>query len=65
MKQPTRSRCLEQRMTLVKISLFCILKIHQIPYVIFQTKSQIFFKVWITFQCHDRQFFCSFLAETF
>ena len=29
-------------------------KIHQISYVIFQTKSEFFFKVWITLQCHDR-----------
>ena len=38
-------------------------KIHQIPHVIFQTKSQFFFKVWITLQCHERSFFCTFLAE--
>ena len=24
------------------------------PHVIFQTKSQFFFKVWIFFQCHER-----------
>ena len=29
-------------------------KVHQIPHVIFQTKSQFFFKVWISFQCHER-----------
>ena len=39
-------------------------KILQIPHVIFQTKSQFFFKVWITFQCRERSFFCTFLAET-
>ena len=37
-------------------------KIHQIPIVIFQTKSQFFFKVWITLQCHER--YCTFLFET-
>ena len=30
------------------------IKIHQIPHVIFQTKSQFFFKVWITLQCQER-----------
>ena len=30
------------------------LKVHQFPHVIFQTKSQFFFKVWIFFQCHER-----------
>ena len=40
-------------------------KVHQNPHVIFQTKSQFFFKVWISFQCHDRSFFCTFSAETF
>ena len=39
-------------------------KIHQIPHIIFQTKSPFFFKVWITFQWHEREFFCTFLAET-
>ena len=39
-------------------------KIFQIPHVIFQTKSQFFFKVWITSQCRERSFFCTFLAET-
>ena len=29
-------------------------KIHQIPHVIPKTKSQFFFKVWITFQCHEK-----------
>ena len=31
-----------------------LVKIYQIPHVIFQTKSQFFFKVWITLQCHER-----------
>ena len=39
-------------------------KVHQFSHVIFQTKSQFFFKVWIFFQCHERQFFCTFLAQT-
>ena len=38
--------------------------VHQIPYVIFQTKNQFFFKVWMSFQYHERQFFSAFLAET-
>ena len=28
--------------------------VHQITHVIFQIKCQLFFKVWIFFQCHDR-----------
>ena len=39
-------------------------KVHQIPHVIFQTKSQFLIKVWIFFQWHERQFFCAFLAES-
>ena len=39
-------------------------KVYQIPHVIFQIKSQFFFKVWISFQCHEIQFFCTFLCET-
>ena len=39
-------------------------KVHQIPHVNCQTKCQFFFKVWISFQCHERWFFCTFLAET-
>ena len=29
-------------------------KIHQIPYVIFETASQFFFKLCISLQCHER-----------
>ena len=29
-------------------------KIHQIPHVIFEAKSQFFFKFRITLQCHER-----------
>ena len=29
-------------------------KIHQLPYVTFENKSQFFFKLWITLQCHER-----------
>ena len=29
-------------------------KIHQIPYVMFETTSQFFFKLWITPHCHER-----------
>ena len=39
-------------------------KIHQISHVTFQTRSEFFFKVWSTRQCHERQLFCTFLAET-
>ena len=42
------------------------MKIHQIPHVKFESKatSQFLFKPWITFQCHERYFFCTFLDET-
>ena len=36
------------------------IKIHQVPHVIFQTKSQFFVKVLIPFQCLERYFFCTF-----
>ena len=39
-------------------------KIHQISHVIFQTKNEFLFKVWITLQCHERKLFCTFLAKT-
>ena len=39
-------------------------KVHQIPHVIFQTKTQFFFKVCIFFQLHERSFFCIFSVET-
>ena len=39
-------------------------KVHQIPHVIFQTKCQFFFKVWISFQFHNRSLFCTFSGET-
>ena len=52
----------------IKVQIFRLstarVKVHQIPHVIFQTKSQFFFKVWIFLQCHERSFFCTFLAET-
>ena len=38
-------------------------KIHQIPYVMFETTSQFFFTLFITLQCHEK-IFCTFLAET-
>ena len=38
-------------------------KIHQIHYVMFETASQFFFKLFITLQCHEK-LFCTFLAET-
>ena len=39
-------------------------KVHQISHVTFQIKSQFFFIVLVFFQCHERQFFNTFLAET-
>ena len=39
-------------------------KFYQTPHVIFQIKSQFFFKVWIFLHCHEREFFFTFLAET-
>ena len=42
-----------------------LVKIHQIPLVIFETTSQFFFKLCITLQCHERQLFCTFLATIF
>ena len=41
-----------------------LVKIQQISHVIFQTKSLFFFKVCITLQCHEGQFYCTFLADT-
>ena len=38
-------------------------KIHQIPYAMFETTSQFFFKLFITLQWHEK-LFCTFLAET-
>ena len=38
-------------------------KIPQVPYVMFETTSQFFFKLFITLQCH-KKLFCTFLAET-
>ena len=45
-----------------RFSTACV-KIHQSSHVIFQTKIEFFFKVWITLQCYERQLFCTFLAE--
>ena len=36
-------------------------KIHQI---LMSFLSQIFLKVWISFHCHERKFFCNILVET-
>ena len=42
----------------IKVQIFRLftarVKVHQTSHVIFQTKSQFFFKVWIFFQCHER-----------
>ena len=39
-------------------------KIHKIPHVIYETTSKFFSELCITLQCHERQIFCTFLAET-
>ena len=41
-----------------------MVKICQIPHVIFQTTSKFFLKLWITFQCHERYLLCTFLGQT-
>ena len=38
-------------------------KIQQIPYVMFETTSQFFFKLFTTLLCHEK-LFCTFLADT-
>ena len=52
----------------IKIEIFKFstarVKNHQIPNLVVQIKSQLFFKVLITLQCNERWFFCSFLAAT-
>ena len=45
-----------------KFGTFEWLGIHKIPYIIFETTSQFFFKLPITLQCHE--IFCAFLVET-
>ena len=35
-------------------------EIHQIPHVIFGTKNQFLFKLYITLQCHETSLFCIF-----
>ena len=49
-----------------KFSDFPLLRIKftKIFHVIFQIKSQFFFKLWIFFQCHETEFFCTFQVET-
>ena len=39
-----------------------LILIHQIPDVIFEIKSQFFFKVWMFSQCQERSFFLYFLG---
>ena len=39
------------------------IKIHQILHVIFGTKSQFFFKLHITLQCHEIKLFCAFSSK--
>ena len=40
------------------------MKSHQIPHVIFETTCQFFLKLCIILQCHEKQVFCTSLAET-
>ena len=40
-----------------------LVKLYQIPYVMFGTTSQFLFKLFINLQCHEKVF-CTFLAET-
>ena len=44
--------------------LSALVKIFQIPHVIFQTTGQFFFKFWLTLQCHERKLICT-LGQTF
>ena len=52
----------------IKIQVFKLftarVKVHQITYLAFQIKSPFSFKVWITLQCNQISFFCSFVAES-
>ena len=41
-----------------------VMKICQIPHVIFQTTSHFFFKFCMTPQCHELQLLCTFLGQT-
>ena len=41
-----------------------LMKICQIPHLIFQTTNQFFCIFCITFQCHEIQLLCTFLAQT-
>ena len=41
-----------------------LVKICQIPHVIFQTTSQFFFEFCITLWCHERKLLCTFLNQT-
>ena len=53
---PSKSKFSDSPLLLLKFTEFLMSS--------FQTNSQFFFKVWITLQCADRSFFCTFLAET-
>ena len=39
-------------------------KFHQISHVVFQIKSQFFFKVWVFLHSLEKKFFCIFLGDT-
>ena len=41
-----------------------LMKICQIPHLIFQITSQFSYKLCITFQCHEIQLLCTFSAQT-
>ena len=40
------------------------IKIHQIPHVIFGTKGNFFFKLYITLQCHETQLLRTFSSKS-
>ena len=43
--------------------LSALVKIYQVPHVIFQTTSQFFFKFCMTLQCHEIYLLCIFLGK--
>ena len=41
-----------------------LMKICQIPHVIFQTTGRFFFKFFMTLHCHETELLCTFLGQT-
>ena len=57
--------CIKEPNKVPVLRLSCALvKICQIPLVIFQTTSQFFFKFCITLKCHELYLLCTFLGQT-